>query len=197
MIPDAQISERGPGLRHQRQPLLDQHVLVPLGGEPARPGPDVGVQVGVPDPTAGPERHGDLVVALDRADKFLVDAAEEGGPGFGGQGGHVLGGQGVALSSVVVIQVSGGEHAVSPFPYVPFGQPGPGGQFSAGGGAARGQILEQPGPVAQGGQHDRGGRSAVGQDPSGELRREVLVHRDAPLVRSGPVACTRVGVPER
>ncbi len=98
---------------------------MPLGGEPAGAGPDVGVQLGHPDSAAVAEGVGYLVVALDRADQLLVDAAEEGGPGFGGQGGHVLGGKGVALLGFVVAQVPGGEHAAEPLPHVPLGQPGP------------------------------------------------------------------------
>ena len=36
-------------------------------------------------------------------------------------------------------------------------------------------------------EHDRRGCGAVGQNPSGELRRAVLVHRDASF---GSVSCT-------
>ena len=106
---------------------------------------------------------------------------------FGGQRRHVLGGQGVPLLGLVIAQVPGGEHAAEPLPHVPLGQPGPAGQFAAGRRAVFGQVLEQPDPVAQCGQYDRRGRSAVGQDPSGELCRAVLVHRGASL---GSVACT-------
>ena len=96
---------------------------MPLGGEPAGPGPDVGVQVGRPDSAAAPESLGHLVITLDRADQLLVDAAEEGGPGFGGQGRHVLGGQGIALLGLVVGEVPGSEHAAEPFPHVPLVSP--------------------------------------------------------------------------
>src|SRR2546423_570598 len=72
----------GRGAWDQRQPLLDQHVLVPLGGEPAGAGPDIGVQVCGCHAAAVAECRRDLVIALDGADQFLVDSAEEGRPGL-------------------------------------------------------------------------------------------------------------------
>jgi hypothetical protein len=50
--------------RGERQPLLDEHVAVPLRGEPAGTRPHVGVQVAGVHPAAGSERLGHLVVAL-------------------------------------------------------------------------------------------------------------------------------------
>ena len=50
---------------HQWQPLLDEQVAVPAGGEPLGADPDVLVQVLERDPAAGVEGVGDAVEALE------------------------------------------------------------------------------------------------------------------------------------
>jgi hypothetical protein len=73
----------------------------------------------------------------------------------------------------------------SPAAEVPFRPSAAGGQLAAGGRAAGGQILQQPGPVAQRGEHDRRGGRGVGQDPTGEFRRLVLLAQSAGVTGGG------------